>query len=83
MHAYERRLRRLEAQRQRREIAAMAAEHGLTADELLEEAELFFALPLDEQLAQVDAIAAELQAEGFSWDDVEEIKSTLVQHYRP
>jgi hypothetical protein len=82
MHAHERRLRRLEVWRQRREIAAMAAEVGLTADELLQEAREFFALPLEEQLAKVDEIATELQAEGMSWDDVAEIKATLVQHYR-
>jgi hypothetical protein len=60
MHAYGRRLRRLEAQRQRQEIAAVAAEHGLTYDELMQEAEAFFSLPLEDQLAKVDAIAAEL-----------------------
>jgi hypothetical protein len=83
MHAYGRRLRRLEAQRQRQEIAAVAAEHGLTYDELMQEAEAFFSLPLEDQLAKVDAIAAQLQAEGFSWDDVEEIKSTLTREYKP
>jgi hypothetical protein len=82
VHHYERRLRRLKVTRQRREIAAMAAEVGLTADELLQEAREFFALPLEEQLAKVDEIATELQAEGMSWDDVAEIKATLVQHYR-
>jgi hypothetical protein len=71
------------ARRQRQEIAAMAAEHGLTYDEFMEEAEAFFALPLAEQLDKVDAIAAELQAEGFGMDDVDEIKATLIREYRP
>jgi hypothetical protein len=83
MRIHETRLRRLEAWRQRQEITAIAAEQGLTYDELMQEAHEFFALPLEEQLAKVDEIAAGLQAEGMSWDDVEEIKATLVQHYRP
>jgi hypothetical protein len=82
VHHYERRLRRLEVTRQRREIAAIAAEVGLTVDELLEEAELFFRMSLEEQLAEVDKIAGELRAEGLSMDDVAEIKATLVQHDR-
>jgi hypothetical protein len=75
------RLDRLEAAHQQRRIAAMAAEVGLTPEEMLEEAETFFALPLAEQLAKVDAIAAELQAGGLSWADVEEIKTTLTQKH--
>jgi hypothetical protein len=77
------RLERLEAEHRRRTIAALAAEQGLTYKELLEEAEEFFALPLADQLAKVDEIAAELQAEGLSWNDVEEIKATLRREYRP
>jgi hypothetical protein len=76
-------LRRLEVRRRRRAIAAMAAEVGLTAEDLLEEAHEFFALSLEEQLAKVDKIAAALQAEGFSWDDVDELKATLVREHRP
>jgi hypothetical protein len=77
------RLDRLEAAHQQRRIAAMAAEVGLTPEEMLEEAETFFALPLGEQLARVDAIAAELQAEGWSGGDVEALKATLIREYRP
>jgi hypothetical protein len=77
------RLEQLEAEHQRRTIAALAAEQGLTYEELLEEAAEFFALPLATQLAKVDAIAAELQAEGLSWDEVEEMKATLTREYRP
>jgi hypothetical protein len=75
------RLKRLEADHRRHTIAAIAAEQGLTYEELMEEAEEFLALPLAEQLAKVDAIAAELQAGGLSWADVEEIKTTLTQKY--
>jgi hypothetical protein len=64
------RLDRLEAEYRRRLITAMAADAGLTCEPLMEEAAEFFALPLAEQLAQVNAIAAGLQAEGLSWDDV-------------
>jgi hypothetical protein len=39
-----------QARRQYRMIAATAAEYGLSADELMEEAHEFFALPLAEQL---------------------------------
>jgi hypothetical protein len=75
------RLDRLQAEYQRRTITAIAAAQGLTYEELLEEAEAFFALPLAEQLAKVDAITAELQAGGLSWADVEEIKMTLTQKH--
>jgi hypothetical protein len=81
----ESRLKRIEearARRQQQEIAAMAAEHGLTYHQFMAEAEAFFSLSLEDQLAEIDRIAAELQAEGMSWDDVAEIKATLVQHYR-
>jgi len=71
------------ARRQRQEIAAMAAEHGLTYDEFMEEAEVFFALSLEDQLAKVDAVAAELRAEGLSMDDLDELKATLTREYRP
>jgi hypothetical protein len=77
------RLEQLEAEHQRRTITAMAAEHGLTYKEFLKEAEEFFALPLAVQLEKVDAIAAELQAEGMTMDDIAGIKATLVQEYRP
>jgi hypothetical protein len=83
MHAYERRLRRLEAHRQRQQLTAMAAEVGLTVAELLEEAGLFFALPLEEQLAKVDEIAEELRAEGMSADDLDDLKATLTREYQP
>jgi hypothetical protein len=75
------RLERLEAEHRRRTIAAIAAAQGLTYKELMEEAEEFFALPLAVPLAKVDAIAAELQAGGLSWADVEEIKTTLTQKH--
>jgi hypothetical protein len=76
----EKRLRRLEAGRRRRAIAAMAAEVGLTAEQLLEEAHEFFALPLEGQLAQVDEIAAALEAEGVSVDG---LKGALRREYTP
>jgi hypothetical protein len=64
-------------------IQRTAAEYGLTYDEFMEEAEAFFRVPLAEQLAEVDRIAAELQAHGMSMDDVAEIKATLTTHDRP
>jgi hypothetical protein len=77
------RLDRLQAEYQRRTITALATAQGLNYEELLEEAEEFFALPLAVQLNKVDAIAAELQAEGWSGGDVEALKATLIREYRP
>jgi hypothetical protein len=77
------RLDRLQSHYQRRTITAIAAKYGLSVDELLEEAEEFFALPLAEQLARIDAIDAELRREGMSWDNVADIKATLIREYRP
>jgi hypothetical protein len=77
------RLNRLQAEYQRRTITAIAAAQGLTYEELLEEAEAFFRLPLVEQLAKVDEIEAELRHDGMSWDDVADIKTTLIREYRP
>ena len=78
-----RRLAIAEARAQQVMIRQVAREYGLTSAELMEEAETFFRLPLAEQLAEVDRIAAELQAHGMSMDDVAEIKATLTTHDRP
>jgi hypothetical protein len=83
MNRHERCLRRLEVRHWRREIAARAVEVGLTAEELLEEAEAFFALSLEDQLAKVDEIAAALQTEGMTMDDVDDLKAMLTREYRP
>ena len=72
-----------QARRQYRMIAATAAEYGLSADELMEEAHEFLALPLAEQLAEVDRIEAELRSAGFSTEDLADIKATLIREYRP
>ena len=78
-----RRLAIAEARAQQVMIRQVAREYGLTYAELMEEAETFFRLPLAEQLAEVDRIAAALQAHGMSMDDVAEIKATLTTHDRP
>ena len=78
-----RRLAIAEARAQQVMIRQVAREYGLTYAEFMEEAETFFRLPLAEQLAEVDRIAAELQAHGMSMDDVAEIKATLTTHDRP
>jgi hypothetical protein len=80
------RLARLEADLHRhrlRLIAATAAQYGLTRDALLEEARAFFALPLAEQLAEVDRAEADLRREGFSDADLAHIRETLTRDYRP
>jgi hypothetical protein len=68
---------------QRRMIATMAAEQGLTYDELLEEAREFFRLPLVEQLAKIDDIQQELCREGMSMDHIDDMKAMLIREYRP
>lgn len=47
------------------------------------EAREFFAPPLAEQLAKIDAVHAELQAEGMTMDDIGDIKETLIRYYVP
>jgi hypothetical protein len=53
MRDMERRLNHLETRCHRRMIAVTAAEYGLSADDLMAEAEAFFAMPLDQQLVQL------------------------------
>jgi hypothetical protein len=77
------RLNRLQAEYQRRTITAIAAEQGLTYEELMEEADRFLSQSLAEQLAEIDGIAEALEAEGMTWDDVADIKATFIGEYRP
>jgi hypothetical protein len=83
----ERRLLRLEHLAEPRErtrlYGAIAVEFGLTVDALLDEAEAFFAQPLADQLAEGERIAAESEAEGIPWIEVDAIKAALVREYRP
>jgi hypothetical protein len=78
-----RRLDALEAAETRRNYEIVAAEYGMDPDELMEEAEAFFALSLAEQLAEVDRIDAEPRAEGLVMEDFAEIKADLIREYRP
>jgi hypothetical protein len=80
------RLARLEAHehdRQAQMLAATAAQYGVTRDELLEEARVFFALPLAAQLATIDQYEADLRAEGFTDADLAHMRATLTRYYRP
>jgi hypothetical protein len=83
----ERRLRCIEhraEQRRRRQLyETIAQDCGLTVPELLAEAKEFLAQPLADQLAEVDAIAATMQAKGQPWDDVEEVKAVLRRAEQP
>jgi hypothetical protein len=84
MRDMERRLNQLEARRHRRMIAVTAAEYGLSADDLMAEAEAFFAMPLDQQVAEVDGLAPNLIAEGIcTAAELDDIKATLMREYRP
>jgi hypothetical protein len=64
-------------------IQCTAAEYGITYADFMEEAEAFFAMSLDAQLAEVDRITAELQAHGMTMDNIDDIKATLIREYRP
>jgi hypothetical protein len=61
----------------------LEAQARLHRCELLDEARAFFALPLAEQLAEIEAITPELQAQGFTAADCAHLRQTLIQHYRP
>ena len=72
------RLARLEAAQTRRNYRRVAAELGIDPDELLEEGEMFFAMSLSEQLAEVDALAPELIAKGIlTAQEIDGIRATL------
>ena len=82
----EARLARLEAytyDRRMRTIDATAAQYGITSDDLIEEARVFFALSLAEQLADIDQHEAILCAEGFTNADLADMRQTLTRYYRP
>jgi hypothetical protein len=77
----EHRIARLEQAQERAQTWAnyqmVAAEFGFDAHELIDEAETFFALPLDEQLSEVDTLAAH-----FTASELDHIKETLTRDYR-
>jgi protein-disulfide isomerase-like protein with CxxC motif len=79
----DRRIERLEAWQQRQLYRQIAAEFGMDPDELQEEAEDFFSQSLEDQLAEIDRLRAEMEAEGVPWEEADEIKATLVREYRP
>jgi hypothetical protein len=62
------------------ERATSRAAAGLTADDLIDEAQLFLAQPLAAQLAEVDTLTEAHATEGL---DVGAIKATLIREYRP
>jgi hypothetical protein len=74
---------RAEQRRRRQLYQTIAQDCGLTVPELLAEVEAFLAQPLADQLAEVDAIAATMQAKGQPWDDVEEVKAVLRRAEQP
>ena len=83
MRAARRRLERMEAAQVQRLYRQTAAEFGLDPEALMEEGELFFAMSLDEQLAEVDHLAPELIAEGIcNAAEIDDIRATLWEHYR-
>jgi hypothetical protein len=77
------RLTRLEAAARQRLYRKIAAEMGVSVEAMLAEAEQFLSQPLEAQLAEVDAIYAEMEAQGVPWLEYENIKATLTREYRP
>ena len=69
--------------RQRRHLTATAAQYGVTVDDLLDEARRMLALPLVEQLAEIDEQADLFRANGLTDADLQHIKQTLTAYYRP
>jgi hypothetical protein len=59
--------------------ATIAAEAGLTVEELLAEAEDFLAQPLADQLREVEAIHAAMQAQGEPWPEYEATRQALME----
>jgi len=49
----------------------------------LEAGRWFFALPLPEQLGEIEAHTSLLHDNGFTDADLEDMRATLIQHYRP
>ena len=74
----ERRLRKLEVAHFRHSLANAGAPYGVSADELLEEARRFFALPLAGQLAELDTVT-----DAFSGEELDAIRAILIREYRP
>jgi hypothetical protein len=76
MASIERRLARLEMAHIRQLAAEAGAPHGFTADDILDEARRFFALPLEEQLAALEVVADELE-------DYQALRALILQGARP
>jgi hypothetical protein len=80
------RLARLEAHertRCERIITRMKHTHEITEADMLNEARRVFALPLAEQLAEIDQHADLLRAKGLTDADLGHIRETLTRYYRP
>ena len=79
-----RRLHRAEDRTYKLMVRHIMDEGGLTGrvEDFLDEVEAFFALPLAEQLAEVDRIRADMEAAGVPWAEGEHVKAELVRLYR-
>jgi hypothetical protein len=71
-------LRALERAQLWRNLAAAGAPYGISADDLLDEARRYFALPLAEQLAELDTLTDE-----FSGEELADMRAFLIREYRP
>jgi hypothetical protein len=66
-----------------RRIQRLETQTRLERAELMAEARRFFALPLATQLAEMESIAPELRAEGFTDADLADMRAALIRYYRP
>jgi hypothetical protein len=64
-------------------IVQRTRQYGVTDADILDQARRMFALPLAEQLAEIDRQAAILRAEGLTAADLRHISYTLTRYYRP
>jgi hypothetical protein len=83
MSNHTRRLRALEHARLRRSLTEAGQPYGLSADDLLDEARQFFALPLAAQLAEIESIMPQLRQQGFTDTDLVDMRALLIREYRP
>jgi hypothetical protein len=81
--SHHRRMSRLEAQHIYELAAATGRALGVSAEEILDEARRLFALPLSEQLAEVEALTPMLRGHGFTDADLADVRETLIRHDRP
>jgi hypothetical protein len=78
MSNHARRLKALEIAHIKRLAAEAGEPYGLSAAAVLDEAKRYFALPLAEQLAELDTLTDQ-----FSGEELDAMRAILIRGYRP